>query len=437
MKLNFCLMGLLCLFFKASSQNKIPVSALRLGDNVPDYTITHIINYKTGAVKVSDFKNELLVIDFWATWCSSCMEGLAKSSELIKKFPDKLAILPVNNEAVAKVKTAYLSNNVLKTFNPVSVLEDVFFNQLFPHTYLPHLVWIMNGKYIGATPGDYLTEKTIAAVLKGNYSVLDQKNDVNKFDYTKSLFPVGSNEQLTGYRPMITSSFGRYTPGLTLKAGLVKDPVTGQKRMYFINHSILHLYTLALNTPLAITPNRTILEVDDREKYVKPANALSLAWEKNNCYTYEIKADSGFSADRLRARLKNDLDNAFGLNARVIIRDVPCLLLAVADSSLMVTKYTSTETELREYAKQKFMHHIKTADILYQLNLVSLDLPVVEDSPAARFFDLDLSRVPGSLTEWEGALKTIGLKLIRTHRQMPMFVLTEVNRTPGNFYSKK
>ena len=47
-----------------------PVKALKIGDTVPDITITSVYNYPASTIHLSDLKGKLVILDFWATWCS-------------------------------------------------------------------------------------------------------------------------------------------------------------------------------------------------------------------------------------------------------------------------------------------------------------------------------------------------------------------------------
>src|SRR5690349_12062447 len=73
-------------------------SELTIGDTMQDVEINNIVNGKKGSVKVSDFKGKLLILDFWATWCSPCIKVMPKLDSLQKYFGSKIQILPVTYE---------------------------------------------------------------------------------------------------------------------------------------------------------------------------------------------------------------------------------------------------------------------------------------------------------------------------------------------------
>lgn len=60
----------------------------------PDFTV-HDANGK--AVKLSQYKGHVVVLDFWATWCGPCQESLPYTSAVAKKYaPKGVVVLAVN-----------------------------------------------------------------------------------------------------------------------------------------------------------------------------------------------------------------------------------------------------------------------------------------------------------------------------------------------------
>ena len=186
MKLIIGLLGLLLPIL--SGAQSPPVRALSIGDTVPDITITNVYNYPTSTIKLSDLKGKLVILDFWATWCGSCIQALPRLNALQKKYQDKLFIFLVNNEA--RKTAAEDIKNIRSTFSVIkSVVKDEFvlptnlardssLDQLFPHGLLPHYVWIApNGKIIAITSSAEVTDKNIKDILKGRRVELPLKND--------------------------------------------------------------------------------------------------------------------------------------------------------------------------------------------------------------------------------------------------------------------
>lgn len=61
------------------------LSKLNSGIPTPDI---ELLNEKSEKVKLSDFKNKVLYVDFWATWCLPCIINMSDSKILSSKFSD-------------------------------------------------------------------------------------------------------------------------------------------------------------------------------------------------------------------------------------------------------------------------------------------------------------------------------------------------------------
>ncbi len=66
---------------------------LKAGDLAPDFTV---IGPDGQAMRLSDFRGKLVLLDIWATWCGPCIASMPHQSELAEKFAnDGLIILAV------------------------------------------------------------------------------------------------------------------------------------------------------------------------------------------------------------------------------------------------------------------------------------------------------------------------------------------------------
>lgn len=48
------------------------------------------------AVKPSDFKGKIVLIDFWESWCGPCLQVFPAMDRLLEEHPDKFAVIAVN-----------------------------------------------------------------------------------------------------------------------------------------------------------------------------------------------------------------------------------------------------------------------------------------------------------------------------------------------------
>ncbi len=65
----------------------------------PDFSLTDI-NGKT--IKLSDHKNKVVILDFWATWCPPCRKGIPDLIQLQKKYKDQLVVIGISLDTDTK-----------------------------------------------------------------------------------------------------------------------------------------------------------------------------------------------------------------------------------------------------------------------------------------------------------------------------------------------
>jgi thiol-disulfide isomerase/thioredoxin len=175
---------MLCTFFKAFSQDKPSVQSLRIGDKMPDVKITQIINSRLKPSLISDFYGKLIILDFWSTWCSSCIKGFPELDSIQRKFANKIQILLVNpkkeNDSKRSVEIVIdrvndWSGKKLKL--PV-VFQDTVLTKYFQFQTIPHCVWInQQGVVVAITGKEDVTAGNILKILKGEKLFLTVKND--------------------------------------------------------------------------------------------------------------------------------------------------------------------------------------------------------------------------------------------------------------------
>ena len=90
-------------------------------------------------VKLSDFQKEgLVILDFWATWCVPCKNGLPKLNELHEKY-DNVNVLAINvdkprkkTNAISHIKSNRFTFHTL--FDPKKVVQKQYNITNIPRT---------------------------------------------------------------------------------------------------------------------------------------------------------------------------------------------------------------------------------------------------------------------------------------------------------------
>lgn len=185
-------MATLCLFFSAPSQAQSVTTTfkrVKIGGRIPDVTLTNVYNYETTKINLSDFKAKLIILDFWATSCTSCLANFSETEQLQKKYGGEVQFIKVTCQPRAEV-LPFLEK--LHKTHPSAipvVTNDSALHQLFPHINLPHYVWLdQTGKVIATTIIEELTVENIDQFLNHD-NIGDMRMKVD-MDDSKSLTSV-------------------------------------------------------------------------------------------------------------------------------------------------------------------------------------------------------------------------------------------------------
>lgn len=185
----FTVMAMLCLNFYMTEQVKTqeiskafpeqPITPFRQGEKLPEsfWQQEHTV-YADGKVSrqnLSAYKNKILVLDFWATWCGSCIRHLAEADSLQKKYEGQVAIVLVNctNTGDTPLKVEQMmkkSGSHLKSITADSVLT-----KQFPHRLVPHYIWIANNTFTAATGSEFINSGNIDVLLTAQQKILEAR----------------------------------------------------------------------------------------------------------------------------------------------------------------------------------------------------------------------------------------------------------------------
>lgn len=120
-----------------------------------------------------DYKDNVILLHFWATWCAPCVEELPKLLDLAKNNPEKITIIAI---AVAdkkqsiqrflnKIKKSQPDNFIIGLDSDRQISKDSYGTTKLPETYI-------------ITPKFRLFEKITGA--DNNWDSKDWKNNLNE-----------------------------------------------------------------------------------------------------------------------------------------------------------------------------------------------------------------------------------------------------------------
>lgn len=432
-------------------RNLIAQSNLNIGDSLPVFFIKKSINTEKKNLNTANFKNQLLIIDFWSIYCGACVAALPKMQQLQEEFGDKITILPTTNESEKLVQAFWKKNKITKNLSIPSVVEDSLFHQYFKHRGVPHEVWIYNNKVIAITDGEYVDAANIKKVLAGDKINWPIKNDFDQFDATKNaLFQIDQNQvnlrntsvqyaAISDYNESINNS-----SGLSGGSGIIRDKVRKTIRVFFLNSPIYSLYyinlnkviqTGTLNTPSksGSSPNEILWEVKDPGKYRYQSGSVYQAdWIRKNGICFESNyPDTGQTDVKIAKSILDDLDLLLGLKVGWEKRKEKVYLLHRIDKTSSIKSkgplndsenYISTVGNLHKF------RDLPLSTLVYKLNQEAKNPYVFDRSDYNDKVDLELQ-----FSSWTDinairkSLQAYGLDLQEEDQIVDKLVFKEIN----------
>lgn len=415
---------------KETEVKDITENGLRIGDDVPNLPIATIHNYRAKSAKLSDFNGKLLILDFWATWCSPCVAMVPKMQELQKEFKNKVQFVSITNQKEKEV-LAFISKLDAKYRGDIPmVTDDKLLSSYFPHVYLPHYVWInAQGKVIAFTGADEVSRDNIIQVLeKGDNTSLKRKHDYKiEYDYSDPLF-IGSNggiptslnfySVLTGYQNGLSSIF---------TSNPLKDSTL--VRLTFTNDIIPHLFGGAFggNRGEFSKKNMRFL-VNDTTKLL-PSGDME-EWAKKNTYCYELILPKSRNAEKY-AIMKDELNRFFpqyNVNVQKELADV----LALVRLDTVNRIQSAGGKEIAAFSGVGF--ELRNASIKWisqQLGMIYLQnypLPIVDDTGYTKPVDIKVEAKLSDVSALNTALAKYGLELQKKRKEIEVLVFRDTDK---------
>lgn len=175
-RIIYYLLVLMWPVLNSCAQNAATPKPLNVGDTIPYIILTDVINFPVSNIHLSELKGKVIILDFWSTWCSTCINKFPLIDSIQREFKDRVQVILVNNitgtlDTKEKIRSFYKKQIVdkVKRFTVPIAMEDTVLSKIFPHIYLPHYVWIgTNNKVIGITSSEGFTRENVYAALRGD-----------------------------------------------------------------------------------------------------------------------------------------------------------------------------------------------------------------------------------------------------------------------------
>jgi len=427
----------LCAVQQVSAQEAEPaatavadIKPLQIGDTIPEALWNlplRVVNHPEckKMITLNDYRGKLIILDFWATWCSSCIAAMPRIYQLGKEKAGDLIVIPVSSEPEKKVMSFLATNKTVRELGLFSVANDKSLRTVFPHKLIPHYAWISpTCDVVGITTSERVNAQNVEIVLKGRTDIPTKK----EIDPTKPLFlaDIIDMDSLIQYSVFTKGPYDGLPTGSRYRK--TKGVVRGRS---LSNASLLAMYR-AVAIPLfekkgdRFSPKRLILDVADATKLMPHETAYG---GYSNLFNYELVVPIEES-DSLYAYMLQDLNRYTGYRGRIEQRNVKCLVLTkIGDLNQLKTNGDKSTVRLFSAKKESMFVNNPLSIFVSRLNDNSkITLPVIDETDYTENVDLQLP-FNTDLPSLRNALRQQNLDLVESNRQIDMFVIGDKHRS--------
>ncbi len=161
MQRRFLLVGLLLVGLSGCYSGSRPP---RIGNPAPDFTVQDADR----KVTLSQFRGQVVVLNFWATWCPPCVEEMPSLLQMQRKMKEKgVTVLAVSVDADDNAYHRFLKDHgvdVLSVRDADQKSNNLYGTFKFPETYIIDRNGVVRRKFIG--PADWTSPEIVDFLSK-------------------------------------------------------------------------------------------------------------------------------------------------------------------------------------------------------------------------------------------------------------------------------
>jgi thiol-disulfide isomerase/thioredoxin len=418
-------MATLCLFLRVNAQApsnpKPQLGPVAIGQMMPELTLTRVHNFKSNTLNLADLEAKLIIIDFWATWCSPCVAMIPKIDQLQQKYHGDIQFISVSyqkeEEVVSFMKKLEERDHV--AYQVPLITNDKTLNKLFPHTTLPHYVWIgANGVVKAITGMEDITADNIDKMLDHQTVNLKEKKETSiPYDSNKP-FLIDRNGG-DGKEMVYHSVLSGYVEGARNFERARKADGTHVNGLIIMNSPIIWLYKYAFGNGFAtyFSDSKVAIEVRHPERLITNLSGMAyLDWlsKPGNGYCYELLLPKSLAPQFFQV-MQDNLKLLFPqytaqverrkIKTMVLVRSHPVdLIKTLHPDGQRIEDFNAFGFTLQNSTINAFVHRVQ---LLYQQNS---KVPFRNETGYSGKVDLAISANLSSVADMNKALKKYHLE---------------------------
>jgi thiol-disulfide isomerase/thioredoxin len=186
MNSNFKLNGMVkskSIFFLVFSLLGLNSNAQEIGDTIPDYTFSDVINAEPFSIAEMRGKKSL-IIEFWATWCLPCIPAMDHLEKIQEQFAGQLEIITVSSDDRLR-----LLNYVEATDCKLRIAYDTSHSSVFLYSSIPHTILVDDQGIIKAiTRPNFVTPQIVEELISGRTPTINEDPSIDHTALVDTLY---------------------------------------------------------------------------------------------------------------------------------------------------------------------------------------------------------------------------------------------------------
>jgi peroxiredoxin len=118
------------------------------GQMAPDFSVSDGLT----SVHLSSYRGQVVLLNFWATWCAPCIEETPSLLDLHRDLP-AVAIIAVSVDENADAYSRFLIRrhvDLITVRDPTQKAAKLYHSEMWPETYVIDRQGVIRRKFIGA-----------------------------------------------------------------------------------------------------------------------------------------------------------------------------------------------------------------------------------------------------------------------------------------------
>lgn len=404
---TICLMiSVICFFFvSAAAQTPRP----KIGEPAPALNVKTLLQAPSqDAANWASLRDKVVIVEFWATWCSPCMPALTHLNELAEKFKDQpVQFIAITDEDEVTI-TPFLKQKPIRGWVGLDTEKAAL--KAYQPGVIPHTVVVgRDGKIAAITEPKNVSAEAISDLLSGKRISLPLKDSISadlawdkKADAKTETKTEAKTEAKAEAEPLFQILI---KPSQSDSGGtsFAPEKITGDG-MVFSN-----FITVAYQTPYFRIINRV---PESKEKY-----KVSVIVPKGR-------------EELLYPVFQHAVEAFFSIRTRREQQEVDVFVLRVPEGKTFSLRPSQAAKETKWFMRGKIHAEKQPLTVLAQTLENFLGRPVVDETKVSGEFDWELPYNYADKSLLLNALRDqLGLEVVPAKRKIEMLVVEKAE--PG------